>query len=144
MVYLKKPSYRKGRLIILKALKNILVCVTQQKTCERLILSSNEYRTDPESELFVLHVAKNDWNFLDNAKEGEALEYLFKISKTAGANMTVIKSDTIADTIAEFAQKNHIGIIVMGASPETRHENNFFDELQNILPDVKICIIPQT
>ncbi len=128
----------------MKALRNVLVCVTQQKTCERLIVSSDDYRKDPESELFVLHVAKNNWNFLDNDKEGEALEYLFKISKTAGANMTVIKSDTIADTIAEFAEKNNIGIIIMGASPDTRQESNFFDELQNILPDVEICIIPQT
>ncbi|MDP4091973.1 MAG: universal stress protein [Bacillota bacterium] len=124
--------------------KNILVCVTQQKTCERLIVNASEYKDEFDGELYVLHVAKNSWNFLDNAKEGEALEYLFKISKSVGANLTVLKSDKIGETIADFAKNNKIGCIVMGASPDKHKENNFFDELRSLLPNVEICIIPQT
>ena len=122
--------------------KNILACVTQQITCERLILSATEYKENFSGELYVIHVAKNEWNFLDNAKEGEALEYLFRISKSVGATLFVLKSDDIVESIVDFAKKNNIGCIVMGASPDVKKENNFFDTLRYLLPNVEICIIP--
>lgn len=122
--------------------KNILVCVTQQKTCERLIHKAATLLHDAKGELFVIHVAKNDWNFLDNVREGEALEYLFSISKSVGANLSVLKSDDIVKTISSFARENNIGCIVMGQSPNDHKENNFYKELKTLLNDVEIQVIP--
>jgi K+-sensing histidine kinase KdpD len=122
--------------------KNILVCVTQQKTCERLIHKAAALLHDAKGELFVIHVAKNDWNFLDNVREGEALEYLFSISKSVGANLSVLKSDDIVKTISSFARENNIGCIVMGQSPNDHKENNFYKELKTLLNDVEIQVIP--
>ncbi|ABN54284.1 MAG TPA: universal stress protein UspA [Hungateiclostridium thermocellum] len=123
--------------------QNILVCVTQQITCERLILKAAELRNELKGELFVIHVAKNEWNFLDNIKEGEALEYLFKISKSVGANLSVLKSDDIVQTIVNFAKENKITHIVMGESPNDHKENNFYNELKRLLSNVEILVIPQ-
>lgn len=127
-------------------LQNILVCVTQQKTCERLIRSAVNLKSKYKSkgDLFVLHVAKNDWNFLDNAKEGEALEYLFDISKSVGANLYVLKSDNIVKTISDFARENNVTDIIMGESPEDHKENKFYHELSLILNDVQIHVISQS
>lgn len=123
-------------------IKNVLVCITQQKTCERLIHKAAELRDELGGNLFVIHVVKNDWNFLDNAREGEALEYLFGISKSTGANLSVLKSDNIVGTIAEFARENKINCIVMGESPNDHKENKFYSELKGILTNVEIKIIP--
>lgn len=123
-------------------LKNILVCVTQQKTCERLIRKAAVIRDEINANLFVIHVAKNEWNFLDNIKEGEALEYLFDISKSVGANLSVLKSDEIANTIADFAKNNNIHCIIMGESPEDHKENNFYKELRTLLSNVEIQVMP--
>lgn len=124
--------------------KNILVCVTQQKTCERLIRRAAELRDEMNAgELFVIHVAKNEWNFLDNAKEGEALEYLFGISKSVGANLSVLKSDNIVDTLVEFAQSHIIGTMVMGSSPNDHKENLFAGELKMLLNNIEIVVVPQ-
>ena len=122
--------------------KNILVCVTQQKTCERLIRKAADIGAETHANLYVIHVAKNEWNFLDNKKEGEALEYLFNISKSVGANLSVLKSDEIANTISDFAKQNDIDCIIMGESPDDHRENNFYNELKALLNDVEIKVIP--
>ncbi|MCX7843095.1 MAG: universal stress protein UspA [Clostridia bacterium] len=121
---------------------NILVCVTQQKTCERLIRRAANIKNQSKGSLFVIHVAKNDWNFLDNAKEGEALEYLFGISKSVGANLSVLKSDDIVGTIAGFARENNINCIIMGESLNDHAENHFYIELKRQLSNVEIQVIP--
>lgn len=123
--------------------RNILVCVTQQKTCERLILKAADLKKDLNGDLFIIHVAKNEWNFLDNAKEGEALEYLFSISKSVGANLAVLRSEDIVNSIAAYARENNIGCIILGESPNDHKENRFFKELGNILYGVDIRVIPQ-
>jgi K+-sensing histidine kinase KdpD len=123
--------------------QNILVCVTQQKTCARLIKKASEIKNDLKGELFVIHVAKNEWNFLDNIKEGEALEYLFTISKSVGANLTVLKSDDIISTLVEFIKEHRINHIVMGESPNDHKENIFAKELQKLLPNIELQVIPQ-
>jgi len=123
--------------------KNILVCVTQQKTCERLIRKAANLKNELKGELFVIHVAKNAWNFLDNIKEGEALDYLFRISKSVGADLSVLKSDNIVETIVAFAKEKNISHIVMGESPNDHKENNFFSDLKSMLPNIEITVVPQ-
>lgn len=123
--------------------KNILVCVTQQKTCERLINQAHALVDEYKGRLFVINVVKNDVNFLDSVRESEALEYLFGISKTIGANLAVLKSDDIAGTIAEYAAENKINCIILGKSPVENSENRFIRELRTLLKnDVEIKILP--
>ncbi len=122
-------------------INNILVCVTQQKTCERLIKKALEFSREEDS-IFIIHVAKNSWSFLDNDKEGEALEYLFGIAKSIGANLTVLRSDEIVDTIVEYAWDNKINLLVMGDSKGDHSENHFFKSLKNSLDSVEIHVVP--
>ena len=123
--------------------KNILVCITQQKTCERLIRKAADLRNESGGDLFVIHVVRNDLNFLDNAREGEALEYLFGISKSVGASLSVLKSDEIVSTVAAFAAENRIDCIIIGDSSTDDKENRFKTELERHLGgNVEIRTIP--
>lgn len=67
-------------------MKNIkvMVCVTQQKTCERLILEGYKLINSNDDKLYVIHVVNEREKFLENDDDGEALEYLFNVSKKAG------------------------------------------------------------
>ena len=121
---------------------NLLVCVTQQKTCERLIRQAGEMQEKLGGELHVLHVAKIGWNILDNKEEGEALEYLFEISKSVGANLTVLKSDDIVKSIIEYVGKNKISTIIIGEPPEKRKKHPVFSGLKKGLQNSEIVIIP--
>lgn len=121
---------------------NILVCVTQQKTCERLIKHGATLNSKVEADLYVIHVAKDGFNFLGNAKEAEALEYLFGISKQAGADLTVLRSENIADAIVEFANNKNIGHIILGANPVDSKEDSIISELKRKLSFCKFYIMP--
>ncbi|KKH61955.1 universal stress protein UspA, partial [Methanosarcina mazei] len=101
----------------MKGNKNVMVCVTQQKTCERLIMNGHNEVDSEEDNLFVIHVVSEKDKFLNNSSDGEALEYLFGVSKKVGADLTVIRSKDVIKAIADFAEKNNITHIVMGASP---------------------------
>jgi len=115
---------------------NILACVTKQKTCERLIKAASQRKAE-HGNLHVLHVAKNSWNILDNDREGEALDYLFKISKLYGAEMTMLRADNISETIAGFAIKHGIDLILLGES-STPQDNKFYRQLRTLLRDKPI------
>lgn len=120
--------------------QNVLVCVTKQKTCERLIKAASKLKAK-DGNLRVLHVAKNSWNILDNSRESEALEYLFKVSKEYNADMTMLRSDNISKTIAEFAKNNEIDLVVLGQS-NNEQENKFYKQLCTLLKDeIKIEVI---
>ena len=92
----------------------------------------------------MLHVAKNAWNILDNSRESEALEYLFKISKLNDAEMTMLRADNISETIAAFAREHHIDLIVLGQSSDEQ-ESKFYKQLRTLLKDkaIEIEVIPQ-
>jgi K+-sensing histidine kinase KdpD len=112
---------------------SILVCVTQQKACERLIRTAAELKKEDGS-LYVIHVTKDDWNFVDNAKDGEALEYLFSLSKSYGAELTILHSNKIPETIAQFAQHYEVELIVTGEGPDGT-QNPFNLRLRSLLKD---------
>ena len=126
----------------MKSLKNILVCVTQQKTCERLILKASEIKRESDGELFVIHVVKDGLNFLNNPKEGEALQYLFEISKSVGANLAVLKSDNVVKCIADFAKDNNIDCIILGSSPTGQGNDSFYNKLRSVMPNIEIFVVP--
>ena len=70
-------------------MNNIMVCVTKQKTCQRLIDYGKKLKKSDDDQLFVIHIAKSDDSFLDKSGEGEALEFLDEQARDAGASVTV-------------------------------------------------------
>lgn len=124
-------------------IKNIMVCVTQQKTCERLIKRGYEGLRNEKDNLYVIHVVNENESFLNNNNDGEALEYLFGVSKKVGAELTVLRSKDVIKAIADFAAKHKITHIVMGASPNGQdiESHNLAMKLKKMLPGASFIII---
>ncbi len=118
----------------------VMVCVTRQKTCERLINMGQNIANKNNAELSVVHVAKNGTNFLGNPHEGEALDYLFQISKKVDADMSVLRSDDVVDTIVSFAKKNKVTDLILGESQNLSNENNIVRQIKKRLPKVEISV----
>lgn len=116
-----------------------MVCVTVQKTCERLIREGAMIAGD--AELKVMHVVKPGDSVLGGGSESDALEYLFRISRTYGAEMDMLRSEDVIGTIAEFAKKHDIAYIVMGATP-AKAKTDVAASLGKQLSGVEIIIIP--
>ncbi|MBU5455477.1 universal stress protein family protein [Keratinibaculum paraultunense] len=122
---------------------NIMVCVTQQKTCERLILNGYKLAEATKGKLYVIHVVNEKDKFLNNVDDGEALEYLFRVSKKAGADLTVLRSKDVIQAIINFAKDNNITHMILGTTPKENNskESNFALKLQESLPNVEFIII---
>lgn len=124
-----------------KTKNNIMICVTQQKSCERLINKGAQLRMG-DDELFVVHVVKDNWKYFGELKESDAMEYLFEISKNHHASLAVLKSTDIELALSEFAEKNKVNIIVMGESKESTAQQNMIKRLKGkIKNDVSFDII---
>jgi K+-sensing histidine kinase KdpD len=126
-------------MVYLSAYDSVLVCVTRQKACERLIRAAAELKKK-NGALYVIHVTKEKWNFVDNAKDGEAMEYLFSLSKSYGAELTILNSNKIPETISQFAEHYQAQLIVVGESPDNS-ANSFNKRLSELLGDSKTEIM---
>lgn len=123
--------------------KKIMVCVTQQKSCERLIDFGVTLRTNDADELHVIHVVKENWKYFGQLEEKDALDYLFEASKSKDAALTVIKAKDIEKTLSQFADKNKITDIIMGESFEGDEQQNMINRLQEqMTKKVKFYIVP--
>lgn len=109
----------------------IMVCVTQQKLCKRLIHRAHSLKKHEDDELFVIHVVKENWKYFGQLKEADALEYLFESAKEYGATLNVFKAKDIEGTLATFAEKESVDVIVMGESKETTQQQNMINRLQD-------------
>lgn len=123
--------------------KKIMVAVTQQKTCDRLINYGYELKNDSKGELFIIHVAHYEFKFLDNTKEGEALDYLYEKALEYGANLTVVRSNHVLDTLVDLVDKNNITHLILGQSGEAQEANSMVAMLEKRLPKkTEIIVIP--
>ncbi|MBS4537143.1 universal stress protein UspA [Clostridium sp. D2Q-11] len=104
--------------------KKVMVCVTQQKTCERLIENGYKEIDNDQQELYVIHVVNEKDTFLYENNDGDALEYLFRVSKKVGADLTVIRSKDVIKAMVDFAKDKGITNIIMGSSPEGQDIQN--------------------
>ena len=120
-----------------------MVCVTQQKTCDRLIQYGYEMLRENSGELYIIHVAHYEFKFLGNSKEGEALEYLYQKALEYGANLTVVRSNHILDTLVDLVGKNNITHVILGESGEIENENNIIMKFRNRITGVaELIVIP--
>ena len=126
-------------MVYLNTYHSILVCVTQQKACERLIRAAVELK-EADGNLHVIHVTKENWNFVDIARDGEVLEYLFTLSKSYGAELTILNSDKIPETIAQYAQHYGIELIMIGEGPQG-NQSSFIKRLSSLLKDTDTMIM---
>lgn len=122
-------------------MNNIMVCVTRQKTCQRLIDCGKALMENEQDQLFVIHVAGEDEKLLGDTQEGEALEFLYEKAKEAGASLTVERSSDVLRTLISIADKNQANRVVVGESGEAGAE--FLRRLEKKLSGrAKLIVVP--
>lgn len=125
--------------------KKIMICITQQKMCNRLIEKAYRLKKNEDDELFVVHIVKENWRYFGTLKEADALDYLFESAKEFGATLSVFKAEDIEGTLAKFAEQESVDVIVMGESLETNKQQNMIDRLQKkTKKNIDFEIVPQS
>ena len=94
----------------------ILVCVTVQKTCERLIARGVALAQKEQLPLRVVHVSRGHDALLGNPDTADAFNYLYQLAREAGAEMTVLRSENVVETLCAFAREHRAAHLVLGRS----------------------------
>ena len=99
----------------------IMVCVTPQKSCERLIEKGAARAREMDGQFVVIYVNnKKDLN--RELKEHKILLELFESAKNLGGTVSILSGEKVYDTLAEFSKKNKITHIVVGKSLRSAFE----------------------
>lgn len=96
----------------------VLVCVTVQKECERLILAGKRLADNGNIALRVLHVMQPDASPLGNPDAQEALNALYALSRKAGAEMTLLYNADVRAAIVDFAHQVNAVCVVVGSDKQ--------------------------
>ena len=122
MKTLKKPS--------------VLVCVTGQYDCDRLIEAGFEQAVENGLELHVLcvHDPERDISFMS-----DEIEYLYRTAKSLGADMTIAFNRNAPGCAADFARRINARHLITGM-PDNR-PNGFVITLHELLPKLQITMV---
>lgn len=119
--------------------KKIMVCVTRQKNCERLIRHGAEIANVVGSELLILHAVVENDHVVDSEEDCETLEYLFSLANEHNAEMQMIRCQNALDGIADTALKNNVGLIVLGTSPS--NALSLHEQIKSRLPNMNFIVL---
>ena len=120
----------------------VLVCVTRQVSCERLITKGAELAAQAGMALNIVHVAATGASLLGNPSEGEAMDFLFTCAKAQGADLSVLRSDNVLETLARIARETKASVMVVGESKQNiKEDDSIIWRLRSLLPSLQVHII---
>ena len=120
---------------------SIMVCVTSQRTCERLINRGIERGGAGQAQLHVVHCVGTGRNFMNTPYEADAIEYLFTAAQLAGADLALLRADDVDDALVAYAEEHGVNLIVLGAGTPGGTKEPINLRLQRRLPGVEFDVV---
>lgn len=117
----------------------LMVCVTGQRSCERLIQRGVELR-GKDQPFYIVHCVQTGRVFMNFATDPDAIEFLFTCSSLVGAELAILREDDVVDALVGFARSHNVSTIVLGASPN-QDGSSFSARLSARLGDVSFDIV---
>lgn len=96
----------------------VMVCVTRQKTCERLIRAGADIAEKMDKQLIVAHAAYVYENMMQSSNSSEAMEMLYQVTNEYNGQMIVFRCEDKFKGLADCALENHVDLMVLGSSPK--------------------------
>ena len=115
---------------------SVVACVTSQYECDRIIETAEQLAAEYDCELHVLSVLMPTENY---GLISDQLEYLNRVSKKAGADMTIIFSSDAPGAAVKFTKENNAVRIVTGLH-DGGHES-FLVKYNRLAPEMAITMV---
>ena len=120
----------------MKKTSTVLVCVTGQRDCDRLIRAGRQIADQNGIEMHVLCVQPTSSGYDTSCEE---LEYLRQTAKNAGAEMTIYFNDETAAIAAGFIRQ--IGAVHLVTGMAASPANGFIDIVHKLVPHIPISMV---
>ena len=120
--------------------ETVLVCVTDQTSCGRLIRYGRQRADETGSLLRVLHVRTREKTMMGSPDITSALNDLYSQAREAEAEMEIVSSQDVEGTIADYARKCHASLVVLGETPRDRFPP-MADRLSPRLPGMPMEVV---
>ena len=114
----------------------VLVCVTDQFSCERIIRQGKKIADELELPMQVMSVQRASDGLSVN---GEALEFLYRKAKDCGAEMITYYNDDRVLLTAGHIRKFKAKHVVTGLPETVKH--GFIQLLNSLVPDVPLTMV---
>ena len=125
-------------------MKNVLVCVTGQRSCARLISYGKELIEGDGGNMMVVHIAGYELSKLAEGDLAENLEFLHRCAVEHECNLTIIRSDNVVATMVSLINKFDIQRIVLGETRKTNEKDSTTSAFRDLLhDDVQIIVVPE-
>jgi K+-sensing histidine kinase KdpD len=118
----------------------VLVCVTDQESCGRLIETGRNLANMADMPLKVICVRPRRTEIWFGSDE---VEYLFNRSKQLDAEMIIIFHDYAVEAVAEYIRNNEINYIIVGMPPDLG-QSIFISGLEDQFPQIPIISLDHT
>ena len=115
----------------------IIVCVTPQDSCARLIEAGARIAEKENKSLVVLSIFKEK-NGL-NANEGGALETLYGAARKYNARMSIYFNDNPAIVAAIVSKRENASVFVTGFPEEG--SSGFIARVHELLPELPVTMV---
>lgn len=99
----------------------IMVCITPQNSCYRLIQRGANRAKDTDGEFCVVYVNKSQ-DISKDIKEHKILLDLFNSAQKLGGTVTILTGKSVYQALADFAKQNDISEIIVGKSLRSAFE----------------------
>ncbi len=117
----------------------VLVCVTVQKECDRLIKSGMTLSHSKNLSLNVLHVS-TDNSICGSQNILEPLNYLYSLAHEYHAEMDILYEKNVLQAIQHYALEHNAKYIVLGVPNNKHSESGVSSALKALLPNVEFVI----
>lgn len=118
----------------------ILVCVTDQESCGRLIEAGRKLADLSETLLKVICVRPRK---MKNWFGSDEVEYLFNKAKQLDAEMIIKFHDYAVEGVSDYIRSHDIDMVVVGMPPVTGH-SVFISGIEDNFPDLPVIALDES
>lgn len=119
--------------------EKVMVCVTRQRSCERLIKNGAGMAEQLKLGLLVAHAVAPNEPVLGNPDPGNALETLFQTASQYGGEMTVLRDSDTFEALVQCALESNVSLMILGASP--KNADSVLNLLKQKLPKMSFIVV---
>ncbi len=119
----------------------IMVLVTLQRMCARLIREGADLAMKQGCSLKVVHVATPGQDAQGaGGLDAQVLNFLYALANEAGAEMCMLSAEVPVTAMADYAEEQGIKQILMGGG---EHAKGIAETLSQLVPGVQVMILEE-